>query len=160
MGSYKNSGERVSIKCEPALDKPGLVVTQVDAGTVGNVKLVDADKEKVFGVALMSTEDPLNKGTYLTNEYITVLKEGEVECILANDNAAIAVGDPIMAVKDSTAGTAKTGVVDLLTIRTDSAANYAADMDALVGFAKEAKAQNAGATYGSTIVVRLNLKSS
>jgi len=157
LGSYKNDGEREDYICEDSIDKAGLVVTQTDATTAGNVQLVDADKEKPAGVALMTTEDPRNKGTYLINQRITVIKRGDVECVLASDNAAIVRGDPLMAVKD---GANKTGVVDKLTIRTDTVANHEADLTALVGFARAAAAQNAGATYGTLIGVHLALQRS
>lgn len=155
MGSYVNDGERIQYDCEDELDKPGLVVTQTDAAVAGDVKLVDADKEKPAGVALMSTEDPLNKNTYLSDVEITTIRTGAVECILASDNAEIVRGDAIMAVKD---GANKEGVVDKLTIRVDNIANYSADMIALLGFAEEAKAVNIGATYGTKIKVRLALQ--
>ena len=155
MGSYVNDGERIQYTCEDALNKPGLVVTQTDAAVAGKVKLVDADKEKPAGVALMSTEDPLNKGTYLTAQEITVIRTGVVECILASDNAEIVRGDAIMAVKDAAN---KEGVVDKLTIQVDNIGNYSGDMIALLGFAEEAKATLLGATYGTKIKVRLKLQ--
>lgn len=158
MGSYLDDGERVQIVCEDALDKAGLVVAQSGVATAGNVKLVDADKEKPYGVALKSTKNPMygisGEDEFLTDQEITVIKRGVVECILASDNAAIAVGDYLMAVAD---GAGKEGVVDKLTIRTDSVENHETDLAALVGIALEAKAANAGATYGTKIKVLLKL---
>jgi hypothetical protein len=158
MGAFIHDPDRINMKCEAALDKAGLVVTRSGAGTAGNVKLVDADKEPPYGVASQTTEDPLNLGTYLANEQVCVLRQGIVNCILANDNAAIVAGNPLMAVRDSTAVTPKDGVVDLLTIRTDTTANFWADISALVGWAQEPKAVNIGVTYGTTIKVLLDIR--
>lgn len=146
--------EKTAFICEDALDQKGLVVTQTDAGTAGEVKLVDTDKEVPAGVAIKTTEDPFALGSYLTDELVALQTVGETECVLASDNAAIVKGDPLMAVKDAAN---KEGVVDKLTIRSDTAANLLADLQAMVGTAAEAKGANAGATYGTKIKVKLKL---
>ena len=101
MGSFVNDGDRVSIVCEDAITEIGQVVTLTDAAA-GKCKLVDADGEIPYGVALMTTEDPLNKGTYLTNQTITVIKSGVVICQVASDAAdtGVNVGSPFRAETD------------------------------------------------------------
>jgi len=147
MMSVYEIGEIRHIVCEVAVKKAGLVLTRSGAAA-GKARLVDADKEPPIGVTVKSTEDPLNKGTYLSNVEVAYRSEGVVECQLASDNAAISAGDPLMAVRD---GAGNDGRVDKLTIRTDTIANYEADMAALVGYALEAK----GASKGEPIKVRL-----
>lgn len=140
-------------KVEDAVDKPGLIVTRTDVST-GDVKLVDADKEAPIGVTLTTSQDPKNVGTYLAGQELTIVDEGEVELILASDNAAIVKGDPLMAVAD---GAGKKGVADKLTFRTDTIANFLADLQARVGYALATAAQNAGATYGTKVRARLTI---
>ena len=150
----------VGMVCEDGVKKSGLVVTRTDAVTAGKVTLVDADKEAPFGVTTKDTEDPLYPSPasvqYKTNVKQAMQRTGKSELVLANDNAEINVGDSLMAVKD---GDNNEGVVDKLSIRTDSAANYNTDLLALVGWAQEYKAALAGATYGTKIKVLLDIRS-
>jgi len=150
MGSYVNDGDRVQRSCEDAITLIGQVVTRVNV-TTKEVKLVDADGELPEGVALMTTEDPLNKGTYLANKEITVVKEGVVICQVASDSTIVA-GSPIQAGTD----TARNGVVREIAITT------VAHILSLLGYAEEAVNTSAGtvAAGKATVKVRLNIRGS
>lgn len=154
--AIREVAERKYVECDEAVKHSGLVLTRTEASATGKAGLVDADKELPMGVTVRSTEDPFNPGTYLTGQLVAYQDDGEADLVLANDNAEITYGDPIMAVLDSTS-TPEKGVVDKLTIRTDSIANHEADLKAIVGIAKEFKAALAGATYGTTVKVKLTL---
>ena len=147
--SLREIGERPYIICEDAIKHAGLVLTRTNAATAGNAVLVDTDKEVPMGITVESTYDQVARdGTYLTNQYVPYIREGECDLVLASDNAEIVAGDDLMAVQD---GATEDGVVDKLTIRTDSAANLLADLRARVGVAMEPAAALAGATYGTMI---------
>jgi len=150
MGSYVNDGDRVQRSCEDAITLIGQVVTRVNV-TTKEVKLVDADGELPEGVALMTTEDPLNKGTYLANKEITVVKEGVVICQVASDSTIVA-GSPIQGGTD----TARNGVVRELAITT------VAHILSLLGYAEEAVDTSVGtvAAGKATVKVRLNIRGS
>jgi len=153
-GKTREPGEPVYKICESEVKTGGLVVTVEGVTTAGNVKVVDTDGATPFGVTVKSTEDPFDKGSFLKNQKIAIVQEGEVDLVLASDNAAIAVGDPVMAVRDAANND---GVIDKLVWNTSTPATLLAGMKALVGFAMEAAAANAGATYPTRIKVKLRI---
>ena len=142
--------------CEDGLPSKGLVVTRTDVSAAGNVKLVDVDGETPFGVALQDTEDPLypeaTSTQYRTNQRVAIQRTGEVDCLVANDNAEITIGGAVEGAIDDNS---VEGVIQGLTIRTDTIANWAADMNSLLGWAQEAYAASAG--DGSTTRCRVLL---
>lgn len=151
--SFVNDGTIVSIVSSDAIQTAGQVVTRTNAAA-GQVRLVDADGEYPYGVAFKSTEDPLNEGTYLTNQSISVQREGIAYVPLVADNEAIAAGDPIGA----EAGTTYNGCCDKLTWASDSSTNLDISNRKLLGWAMEAKDALAGATWPTKIKVLLDIR--
>jgi len=142
---------------KPALDDSGYVMhMEQGGGDVGLLIKTASSNLKVYGIAETDTIDKItNLAT--ANVQIAVITDGFANVKLSATNAAIVVGDLLVAI----AG----GFVDLYaptTIRVDSITNTAADVDTrfaevghLVGLAEEAKAQNAG----GKILTRLQIAS-
>jgi len=89
-GKTREPGEPVYKICESEVKTGGLVVTVEGVTTAGNVKVVDTDGATPFGVTVKSTEDPFDKGSFLKNQKIAIVQEGEVDLVLASVGTKIA----------------------------------------------------------------------
>ena len=80
-----------TLKSGVSIQKKGTPL-HLEAGPVVDIAAAD---EPVFGVAAMTTEDPLNPGTYLTGVPIAVIRTGVVEVPynLSASDSDIAIGD-------------------------------------------------------------------
>lgn len=124
-----------------SLTKDHLVV-EIDAS--GELILGTA-AGKPYAVAARSTQDKLARVAGITQHRaaveVPVARSGVWELPLPATHAAIKIGDRIVV------GSADDGTVDVdNTIDTTSAATLLADLEKTVGFAEEAKAQDAGGT--------------
>jgi hypothetical protein len=125
-------------------------------GDEGKVIKTAASNFKVYGISETDTVDKITNAA-VAGQQIALIIDGFANVQLSATNAAISVGDSLIAI----AG----GFVDLYvptTIRVDSITNTVADVNTrfdeighLVGRAEEAKAQNAG----GKILTRLQLVS-
>jgi len=142
---------------KPALDDSGYVMhMEQGGGDIGLLIKTAASNLKVYGIAETDTIDKITN-TATANAQIAVIIDGFANVKLSATNAAIVVGDLLVAITG--------GFVDKYTpttIRVDSITNTAADVEArfaevghLVGLAEAAAAQNAG----GKILTRLQIAS-
>jgi len=110
----------------------------------GELELCSAG-DRCIGVAAMTTEDPLNPGTYKTGVRIAYIRRGVVELVLPDDNAAISPGD-LLATDDN-------GKVDKATIDTTDADSLYASLKAIVGIALESVDANSGGTIKAVLML-------
>jgi len=127
--------EYPSYKFTTGSDKKGVVVKKTGADTVD----IAGAGEKPFGITLEDTKHPRTEAVQ-KDQYVPIADIGQngavVSIPLLATNAAIAVGDYL--------GTAAGGTVNKITWRTDTLANFIADMDDIVAVALEAKPINSG----------------
>lgn len=82
-----------------SINKEGLVLTIEDDGAGSPVVDLVNNNEIPCGVALKTTEDPLNPGTYLAGVPIAVVRRGVAKVavsVAAADTAGISVGDVLV----------------------------------------------------------------
>lgn len=138
---------------EDALDDDGYILTYEGAATPGNV-IKCPNTAQVAGIGYTSTKSPIT-GSAVAN-YVTLIKHGLANVLLAATHAAIAKGDPLCV--SATDGKATKMAVP--SIRNDSTANVAADVitafdtwRTYIGTAQEAKAVNESGKCLTSLVI-------
>jgi hypothetical protein len=135
-----------------ALDDDGFALNLIGTAGAdqGKVQKTAASNLRAYGVNSQSTKDPLDN-TAKAEVEVAIVREGTARVKLSATNAAIIPGDTLIAI----AG----GFVNLYTPTTIAALGDVptrlSEISRLVGYAEEAKAQNAG----GKILTRLQLNS-
>jgi len=133
-----------------AVEKPGLCLK---LASDGELELCGAG-DRCIGIAAMTTEDPLNPGTYLKGVEIALVREGIVYLQLPATHSAISPGDRLATADDGyvtkfTDGDTSTAWPDTYAKETaesitDEIISVIREEKSIVGIALEAKAENAG----------------
>jgi hypothetical protein len=139
--------------CSVALDDYGYVLNLNK--TNDQVQKTKASNLKVFGIANQNTKDPLDgdAGTAKTGVSIAVVQDGECQVKLSATNAAIVVGDLLIAQTDGTVD--KYTPTSLSTVNEANVEARFKELGRLAGTATEAAAANAG----GKIITRLQIAS-
>ena len=142
MAFISDVNKLYSIVCSDSLDDYGYVL-ELDTSTAKAKKHTGTEGHPIIGVAISSTEDPTDEGTYLSNEEVAVQHSGIAMVALKAANAAIVAGDLVGAVSG--------GVVDKFSFPTASADPTQAEVQSqsrqmvlIVGIALEDKAESSG----------------
>jgi len=156
MGSLVNRIDELyeSAICEDALDDDGYVLTYTGRSTEGNC-IKHTTGVRPCGIGLTSTKDPVT-AVATANKPVTIVKHGLAYVKLKATNAAIAVGDPIVADDAGLADKMAAQTIDDAThasLQTDIIAMFT-KLAMQIGLAAESKAVNAG----GKCLVSLNIR--
>lgn len=163
-GQAKAPGEANNIICTlPIYGGGNVLALDADAAGKGNPYADDAADIVILGISTKGSKNFATK-SYDAGARIGYTREGTHDVCLANDNAAVAVGDTLAAETDSITydgvANAKVGAVDTIipatraaatTIIGSSLASVFAEYGTIVGIALEAKTTSAGG-YIKTLV--------
>lgn len=156
-GQTKAPGEANNILCTlPIYGGGNVLALDASVAGYGNPYADDAADIVILGISTKGSKD-FATNAYDAGKRIGYTREGTHDVCLANDNAAVAVGDILAAESDSITydgiSTCKMGVVDGLVPSTQAAATTIigtslavvfAEYGTIIGIALEAKATSAG----------------
>jgi hypothetical protein len=139
------------------IDFKGAVLQLNATGTVQKA----AAGARPLGIALKTTEDPLNPGTYLSGVEVAYVREGIVEVAyhLTSSDANIGVGDLVSTKGANSAGTVKKHVPTSWpgTYSNTTAATIINELGMIVGIALEAVTAPSSGDKKGTLKVLLTL---
>jgi hypothetical protein len=162
MPGLRKPGEYETVYVEEELDDEGYVLS-IETGLTtvdGNVMKATSTYYQVYGVNIMSTEDPTNPdGANLTEGYIAIARDGirDVQITAATNRTTDIVAGDVLAVYDAGAVAHMTDCPIATLLGTVNAANLQVMLKAIVGVATEAVAATADPADGK-IECRLTIR--